>query len=234
MSLLSSGQENNEVRLPVRHLERMGKVRPQPLGDPEEHYVRELCDDLPNPFDPAVSESKWRKLCDEMNLPGPVPGHPGWEVTFLRVRKTLAKLGFFGIDTDTETRISTGTGSRHGGAKNSATCTEANTHATSSLGRDTSGASGTIDGEVCAKTTNGVESGSGERDKEAVLLVTHGATSNILFEILTGSPPAKMATVGSFFLLRRPSSGAGRWVDAAASKGVASSSHIERKGNAAH
>ncbi len=75
-----------------------------------------------------------------------------------------------------------------------------------------------------------------------MLLVTHGACSNIIYEALTGRAPAAMATVGSYFLLeRRDGIGTGtgeagpRWRDASGTgTGTASTDHITETGNAAH
>ena len=72
-------------------------------------------------------------------------------------------------------------------------------------------------------------------DDDAALLVTHGACSNILYEVLTGSPPARMATVGSFFMLERPVEGGDPyWRDTNGQVGEAAAAHLVDRGNAAH
>ncbi len=79
-----------------------------------------------------------------------------------------------------------------------------------------------------------------EEEEEAVLLVTHGACSNIIYEVLTGRAPAAMATVGSFFLLERcddtttgKDNDGPRWRDVSGGT-TASTDHITEKGSSAH
>ena len=71
-----------------------------------------------------------------------------------------------------------------------------------------------------------------EANNLATLLVTHGACSNILYQLLTGAPPAQMATVGSFYLLRKNPEST-QWVDVA-NDGIAMTSHLVDRGNDAH
>ena len=195
---------------PVRDLVAMGKSDNMPLtGDPERHFVREVCEELPNPFDTRVPTDEYRACCRAFQLPGPVAGHPGWEVTFLRIRRTLERLGFVAPKAQVQRKPATATSANEG---------------------ETEPSSSNVDG--IGESARWVKSEDGSDNESAVLLVTHGACNNILFEILTGAPPSKMATVGSYFLLERPIQGSHLWRDL--SGGVASTEHISVKGNAAH
>ena len=50
MACNRDGRHTEEQFKPVRDLILMGKGDNMPLNDPERHYVREVCDTLPNPF----------------------------------------------------------------------------------------------------------------------------------------------------------------------------------------
>ena len=89
---------------------------------------------------------RYRQCCEKLSLGGPVAGHPGWEITVLRLRTTLQRLGLL---------------------------------------------AGPVEPVVQHDET------------DCVLLVTHGACSTILFELLVGHAPAKMASVGSVVVLEK-------------------------------
>lgn len=147
---------------------------------------------------------RYRQKCDEQKLKGK-PGHPGWEVTTLRVKKTLHKLGL--LD-PTNTPV-------HPNGKHTI------------LGMGNGGAQRVEKQSVRGQLSADIPTHSSDAD--SIILVTHGAVTHVAFELLTGGPPVTVANVGSFYLLEWNDQTL-MW-EQQGRKGEANMAHIAEKGN---